>query len=49
MKYAAGIEDKIAKQGLDSLMVVTEDARGKAWAEQCATYGKTIENAITVT
>lgn len=48
VKYAAGIGDKIAKQGLNSLTVVTEDARIKAWAEQCASYGKTIEDAITV-
>jgi len=48
LKFATATGDKIAKQGLNSLTVETEDKRVKAWAEQCAIYGKSIEDAITV-
>jgi hypothetical protein len=46
LEYAADIGKKVAKSGVDSIRAVEEGDRVKAWGEQCALYGKTVEQAI---
>ena len=46
LEYASEIGKKVAKSGIDSIRAVEEGDRVKAWGEQCALYGKTVEQAI---
>ncbi len=46
LKFAADLGKKVAKSGIDSIQAVHEGDRVKAWGEQCALYGKTVEQAI---
>ncbi len=48
VKYASDFAEKVAKTGLDNLGTVQDGQRLKAWAEQCAVYGKTLEQAMEV-
>jgi hypothetical protein len=46
LEFASDIGKKVAKSGVDSIRAVGEGDRVKAWGEQCALYGKTVEQAI---
>ncbi|SRR6266567_3558806 len=46
LDYALKIGSKVAKSGIDSIRAVHEGDRVKGWGEQCALYGKTVEQAI---
>src|ERR1051326_7585175 len=46
LEFASDLAKKVAKSGLDSIKAVQEGDRVKAWAEQCAVYGKTVEQAM---
>lgn len=46
LKYASEIGGKVAKSGISSIHTVQADDQLKAWGEQCAVYGKTVEQAI---
>lgn len=46
LEFAAEIGKKVAKSGIDSIRAVQEGDRVRAWSEQCALYGKTVEQAI---
>ena len=46
LEFASDLGKKVAKSGVDSIRSVEEGDRVKAWSEQCALYGKTVEQAI---
>ena len=46
LEYASEIGKKVAKSGIYSIHATQGDDRLKAWGEQCAVYGKTVEQAI---
>jgi integrase len=46
LEFASEIGKKVAMSGVDSIRAVQEGDRVKAWGEQCALYGKTVEQAI---
>lgn len=46
LEFASDMGKKVAKCGIDSIQAVQEGDRVKAWAEQCAVYGRTVEQAI---
>lgn len=46
LEFASDLAKKVAKSGVDSIQAVQEGDRVKAWSEQCAVYGKTVEQAI---
>ncbi len=46
LEFASDIGNKVAKSGVDSIRAVKEGDRVKAWGEQCAIFGKTVEQAI---
>lgn len=46
LDWASDIAKKVAKSGVDSIKAVQEGDKVKAWGEQCAVYGKTVEQAI---
>ena len=46
LDYAAEVGAKVAKSEIYSLESSQGDDRLKAWGEQCAIYGKTVEQAI---
>ena len=45
LEYASEIGKKVAKPGIYSIQTSQGDDRLKAWGEQCAVYGKTVEQA----
>jgi integrase/recombinase XerD len=46
LEFASEIGKKVAKSGIYSIQTTQGDDRLKAWGEQCAVYGKTVEQAI---
>lgn len=48
LRFAAEIATKVAKHGLTSVSQVGVDPQMKAWSEQCAVYGRTLEEAVEV-
>ena len=48
LRFAAEMAAKVAKSGVDSISVVGVDPKVKAWREQFALYGKTLEQAVEV-
>src|SRR5512139_3183835 len=46
LEYASDMGKKVAKSGIYSIQGGQGDDRLKAWGEQCAVYGKTVEQAI---
>jgi integrase len=46
LKHAADMADKVSKSGIESIADADDAAKLKAWGEQCAVYGKTLEQAM---
>jgi integrase len=48
LTFASDIGSKVSKSGLNSITTVNEDPRLKAWTEQAAIFGKTVDEVFAI-